>query len=38
MLDSVCSVGVLVHHADAASGERDDEGSIAEPVELTSER
>ena len=37
MLDSVCSVGVLIHHADAASGEGNYEGSIAEAVELTPE-
>ena len=38
VLDSVGSVGVLIHNADAASGQGDYEGSIAEPVELTPER
>lgn len=37
VLDSVCSVGVLLHPADAASRERNDKGSIAESVKLTTE-
>lgn len=38
MLYSVCGIRILFHNADAASRQRDYEGTIAEPVELATKR
>lgn len=38
MFDAIGSIGILLHHANAAPREGDDESSIAEAVELAPER